>query len=124
MNTREIKFRAYIKSENKIYDVITLMTREFDDENWLRAFVNKEVKEWEPTNYIMDWKDNIIMGYSWYDNIKWKPIFDGDVVYLAWYWDYLVEFPHTDELYHAHCESNIWEIIWNIYDNPELNWIL
>ena len=48
-----------------------------------------------------------------------KLIFEGDIVYLAGYGDYDVEFPFI-ELYEAAAENDIGEIIGNIYENPEL----
>jgi uncharacterized phage protein (TIGR01671 family) len=46
-------------------------------------------------------------------------IYEGDVVYLAGYGDYIAEFPFI-ELYHAYPEGDIESIVSNIYENPEL----
>ena len=48
-----------------------------------------------------------------------KKIFEGDVVYLAGYGNYIVQFPFLD-LYQASWENDIGSIIYNIHDNPEL----
>ncbi|MFW6016999.1 MAG: YopX family protein [bacterium] len=48
-----------------------------------------------------------------------KEIYEGDVVYLAGYGDYIVEFPFI-ELYEASYENDIGEIKGNIYENPKL----
>ena len=48
-----------------------------------------------------------------------KDIYEGDVVYLAGYGDYVAVFPFYD-LYEAYMENNIGEIKGNIYENPEL----
>lgn len=46
-------------------------------------------------------------------------IYEGDIVYIAGYGNYEVEFPFTF-LYYAAPESDIGAILGNIYENPEL----
>lgn len=46
-------------------------------------------------------------------------IYEGDVVYIAGYGDYEVEFPFI-ELYDSVMENDIGSIKGNIYENPEL----
>ena len=46
-------------------------------------------------------------------------IYEGDVVYLAGYGDYVVEFPFT-ELHEGMAENDVGDILGNIYENPEL----
>jgi hypothetical protein len=46
-------------------------------------------------------------------------IYEGDVVYIAGYGNYEVEFPFTF-LYYAAPENDIGAILGNIYENPEL----
>lgn len=46
-------------------------------------------------------------------------IYEGDVVYIAGYGDYEVEFPFI-ELYDSVMENDIGAIKGNIYENPEL----
>lgn len=53
------------------------------------------------------------------NNNKGKEIYEGDVVYLAGYGDYIVEFPFI-ELYNALNEGDVGKIKGNIYENPEL----
>jgi uncharacterized phage protein (TIGR01671 family) len=48
-----------------------------------------------------------------------KKIFEGDIVYLAGYGNYTVQFPFLD-LYQAEFENDIGLIKGNIHDNPEL----
>ena len=46
-------------------------------------------------------------------------IYEGDIVYIAGYGNYEVEFPFTF-LYYAAPENDIGAILGNIYENPEL----
>lgn len=46
-------------------------------------------------------------------------IYEGDIVYLAGFGNYQVEFPFI-ELYEAGAENDIGQILGNIYQNPEL----
>lgn len=46
-------------------------------------------------------------------------IYEGDVVYIAGYGDYVCEFPFL-ELYEAMPENDIGAILGNIHQNPEL----
>ena len=46
-------------------------------------------------------------------------IYESDVVYIAGYGDYIVEFPFID-LYEAYPEGDIGEIKGNIYENQDL----
>ena len=46
-------------------------------------------------------------------------LFDGDVVPLAGYGDYVCEFPYTD-LYESAAEGDVGRLKGNIHENPEL----
>ncbi len=46
-------------------------------------------------------------------------IYESDVVYLAGYGNYLVEFPFL-ELYEAAMENDVGDILGNIHQNPEM----
>ena len=48
-----------------------------------------------------------------------KEVYEGDIVYLAGYGNYVCEFPFID-LYEAAAENDIGEIIGDIYTTPEL----
>ncbi len=59
------------------------------------------------------------MQFTGLTDCKGKDIYEGDVIYLAGYGDYLVEFPFL-ELYDSGAENDIGKIIGNIHENPEL----
>ena len=46
-------------------------------------------------------------------------IYEGDIIYLAGYGDYVVEWPFI-QLFESSFEGDIGGIIGNIYENPEL----
>lgn len=58
--------------------------------------------------------------YSWFIDSNWTKIYEDDVVPLAWYWNLKVEYPFL-ELYELdNTQEDIWKIIGNIFENPEL----
>ena len=109
---REIKFRAYWN-------------------HWFRKTDTEDKK------MIIDWQDSREcedVGLDWleyYDimqytglkdkNDTWTDIYYDDIVYIAWYGNlHIKEMSDIITLYEASYEWDIWEIIWNIHENPNL----
>lgn len=109
---REIKFRVYIPKRKEIHLVIWIM---FKDGKL--TVTNTEYDSCE-----FKWRNDewfILMQYTWLKDKNGKEIYEGDVVYIAWYGNYEGVFPFI-ELYNASNEDDIGNIIGNIYENPEL----
>jgi hypothetical protein len=71
------------------------------------------------TDSIVGKSEAIVMQYSGLKDIHGVEIYEGDVVYLAGYGNYICEFPFL-ELYDASAEGDIGDILGNIYENREL----
>ena len=130
-----IKFKAYIKNLNAIYDVWTMVFLE----EWIRVFVKWLWQDIDKTNFLIDWVDNVLMQFTWLYDKNRKEIFDWDIVEIGykewdinwfekWYrqkqeiklntlwhcfWNYTFNFIKYDYIF---------KVIWNIYLNPELLW--
>jgi len=61
---RPIKYKAYIKEFDEVYDVDFLAITKFEGEDFLRAYIRKVHKKGEITNYRMDGIDNHLMQYT------------------------------------------------------------
>jgi uncharacterized phage protein (TIGR01671 family) len=99
---REIKFRLWSKHYNR------MITDEVDCHAGFRS-----------DGLVICSIDDVLMQDTRLKDKNGKEIYEGDVVYLAGYGDYVCEFPFL-ELYHAQWENDIGEIKGNIYQNPEL----
>lgn len=115
---REIKFRAWDKKKKKMFE-------DFDWE-WL-AISNKWilVRPWY-TSLEESEKDIELMQYTWVCDENWKEIYEWDILQVynnIW----IVEYSDTWYSLKYNDWNNIWlyswhtkEVIWNIYDNPQL----
>lgn len=114
--TREIKFRAYIKSENRITDVCTI--------DFYSSFIIDE--EWVEYNM----SEIVLMQRTWLYDKNNQPIYEWDIVRhklsdFHWYVNSVAERKEFEWWPTIHEPSVIWfrkfdepEIIWNIYENP------
>jgi len=73
---REIKYKAFIKKLNAIYEVWTMVFLE----EWIRVFLKREIQEWEQTNYLIDWVDNVLIQFTWLVDKAWVWIYEGDII--------------------------------------------
>lgn len=128
---REIKFRyIYQRKEDPDLPEFSLQIADTRDSTWTL----EQISEWEPNNYISvclssSWKVIAINQYTGLKDKNWKEIFEGDILINEdSYGKFIIEF--KDWMFHYKNERNmhftlalfngISEVIWNIYENPEL----
>lgn len=97
---REIKFRAWDKWKNKMISPH-----------------NGDFIKWHA---MSNWKDCLeVMQFTGLKDMHEIEIYEGDIIYLAGYGNYIAEFPFL-ELYDALPNGDIEGIKGNIHENPEL----
>lgn len=106
---RELKFRAWHIKDKLMLEWGLIMQTAFNRGD--NPLLYRVIAEKDYTYSLMQFtglKDN-----------KGIEIYEGDIVYIAGYGNYLCEFPFI-QLYEAAPESDIESILGNIYENPEL----
>ena len=114
---KEKKFRAYYLGEfiNNcaiVNGCLAIEENPIDDRSICDNDGNWYYSDWSKYYYYPMAK---IMQWSGLQDSKGVDIYEGDIVYLAGYGDYEVEFPFI-ELYEAGMENDIGEILGNIYE--------
>lgn len=105
--TREIKFRAWdTKQSKRLNEMVYFGLTDMDGDLIVLSM-----------SYIDS--ETIVQQYTGLKDKSGKEIYEGDVVYLAGYGDYEVEWPFV-QLYQSAWEDDIGDIKGNIYENPEL----
>lgn len=105
---REIKFRAWVQTSLTDHTVGTMQFTHYDD-----GSINWELLTEEAVKFP---EDVHLMQYTGLKDKNGKEIYEADIIYLAGYGDYVVEFPFI-ELYEAVAEGDIGEIKGNIYED-------
>ena len=105
---REIKFRIWNKRTKKW------------NEDWLLASIIIDKNGKLVANCPDMINDNIVfVQYTGLHDKNGKNIWEGDIVRIAGYGNYIVEWPFI-QLFQSSFENDVEYILGNIYENPEL----
>lgn len=140
MTTREIKFQLIDITNWIKYGPLTVEEISFGqwEIEWRYYKDWKYDKKWDlatlpKKDYCYmeeEWTEFIWRQYTWLKDKNWKEIYEGDILWIAWKWNIEVfynedcacyEFWKDSDEYQSLLEDwDSCEIIWNIYENPEL----
>jgi len=114
-----------------MYKCISLVY--MNDEVGIRIFPDKPIIEWEQINYLSSEWDIDVMQFTWLLDKNGKEIYEGDIVKwqdrIGREYIYPVTWSENKCGYILESENfSLWiyknyknfQIIWNIYENPEL----
>ena len=120
---RPIKFRAWYKNEKLM---LPLGEITFHKDWDIMAFPLTRVAI---SSYLV-WGNVVLMESTWLEDKNGDEIFRGDIVIFEYYWPTYIWEVSSNEFFHScikvwekefHIDNAmIWEIIGNIYENPEL----
>ena len=133
---REIKFRAWLKDKREMCEVLMI--------NFQKSYIGVKTKDYNIIQVGISWKytqkvawfdDVELMQYTGLKDKNGKEIYEGDVLSKESYWGWFVGFEDgafckvpLNEVQRLNWEHyrliqdkiSDWEIIGNIYENPEL----
>jgi len=120
---RPIKFRAWYKNEKLMLPIAEITFHKDWD---IIAFPLTR----EAISSYLVWGNVVLMQSTWLEDKNGDEIFRGDIVIFEYYWPTYIWEVSSNEFFHScikvwekefHIDNAmIWEIIGNIYENPEL----
>lgn len=109
---REIKFRAWDSEYSIMFDSGVFIEAD-------GAIYESAKRTYDTPNTEIALVNFPVMQYVGLKDVGGVEIYEGDIVYLGGYGNYLCEFPFL-QLYDAVMESDVGLILGNIFQNPEL----